>query len=163
MLHPYRVAVDDGELPPLPMRSLKPFFIRLCCLFVVSAVVVIGVGVAVRTLETPPAPPPLPRTFDVAELLQLDATKLDALRDHTVVIRGVIRERRHDSFGNAYVELGRGVGYELPIVQCFVADPEVGTLPPGTTSRFRARMIGMSLGVALQADDCTPLEGEGSP
>ena len=93
-------------------------------------------------------------------LLGLDPTALAALRDKIVIVRAVIRERRHDSFGTPYVELGRGTGYEVPVVQCFLADEHAPTSAPGTLGRFRARVLGMSLGVALQADDCAPIREE---
>jgi hypothetical protein len=147
---------DEGELPPLPMRSLRPLVVITLACFV--AVAVVGLGVAIGRLEAEVSPrgPPPPQTFDVAQLLRLDADHLEALRGQTVIIRGVIRERRRDSFGNGYVELGRGLGYEVPIVQCFLADERAATLPAGATSFFRGRVLGMSLAVALQVDACAP-------
>jgi hypothetical protein len=126
----------------------------------VVAVALLGTGAVVLLRSPPPATAPV-ATFEVAQLFAWfkDDTAAARWRNQTVIVRGVVRELRRDSFGHVYVELGRGVGYEVPVMQCFVADASAKTPAPGTVARFRARLLGMSLGVALQADECTALEG----
>jgi hypothetical protein len=153
------VADDPRDpLPRLPLRNIVPPLATIGgFLLVVGVFVGLTVSRSGSGAQETVAPPPPLVMYNVADLLGLGPTALAALRDKTVIVRAVIRECRHDSFGNAYVELGRGLGYEVPIIQCFLADEPASTSAPGAVGRFRARVLGMSLGVALQADDCVPI------
>ena len=159
-MHPYRAADDPRDpLPRLPLRSIVPPLATVGCFLLVAGLFV-GITLNGSGAHETAAPSASPVTYDLADLLGLDPTALAALRNKIVIVRAVIRERRHDSFHNAYVELGRGPGFEVPVVQCFLADEHAPTSAPGTVGRFRARVLGMSLGIALQADDCVPLHDE---
>jgi hypothetical protein len=73
-----------------------------------------------------------------------------------------MREHGHDSSLREYVEVGRGLGWEVPIFQCFLSGG-AGSLPPrGFPIRLRARIVGKTLGVAVQADDCIVLADRGA-
>ena len=148
-MDPYRAPHDPGELPPVPLRYVLWPVATICALLVCLVAGKLG------TRETPrPTPPAI---FDVAQLNGLDADALAALRGQVVTVRGVVRERRRDSFLSWYVVLGQDAGTGGPFVQCFLADGGASTPPAGTAGRFRARILGESLGVLVQAEDCALL------
>jgi hypothetical protein len=96
---------------------------------------------------------PPPPSFDVADLLREGEPAVVALRGHTVIVHGMISERGH-LLGSDYIVLGRGT---RRVVQCFLADSNVARAAPGTEGRFSARILGVSLGTVLQADNCVAI------
>ena len=155
-MEPYRVMSPEEPpppLPPLPVRSVAPAVAFLV------AVAILALGAAGLALWPKPRRPAASAIaiFDAERLIASfkDDESVARLHDTTVLIRGVFREFRHDSFGNDYFEIGTQLGYEVPIIQCFVLPGQRTAAPsPEKPVRVRARLIGMSLGVALQADEC---------
>ena len=160
-MHPYRLSpacAPEEPLPRLPVRSIVP---QVTALVAVTLLAATALAIALLPKPREPATTRL-EIVDAASLIRSFKAGDESaarLRDKTIVVDAVFRELRWDSFGHAYFELGTTVGYEVPVIQCFVA-PAHGTAAPGQPVRVRARLIMMYLGGALQADECR-LQGAG--
>ncbi len=148
-MDPYRGPRAVEALPPLPLDGvLRPLLgIAGAALAVGTVVLLLGAGGATPTPRAPLVSPP-------AQDIDLRRGDLDALGAGVVVVTGVVRERRQDTFGESYVELGKGTGWERQIVQCYFSGASVWTPPRGALARFRGQFVGRSLAVAVQLEDC---------
>lgn len=76
-------------------------------------------------------------------------------KNHVIQTDGVVDDVKKDIMNSVYITVGTGRRFEIPQVQCFVADNQVGkaaNLSKGSRVRVRGRVQGLMMNVLVK--DC---------
>ncbi|QQR47758.1 hypothetical protein JKA73_17635 [Myxococcus xanthus] len=102
---------------------------------------------------------PPPKDVEIRSLLSEYAdneVRADAnFKNHVIQTDGVVDDVKKDIMNSVYITVGTGRRFEIPQVQCFVADNQVGkaaNLSKGSRVRVRGRVQGLMMNVLVK--DC---------
>jgi len=102
---------------------------------------------------------PPPKTVELRTLLAEYAdneVRADSnFKDHVIQTSGVVDDVKKDIMNSVYITVGTGRQFEIPQVQCFVADEHVNkaaSLSRGSRVQVRGRVQGLMMNVLVQ--DC---------
>lgn len=123
-----------------------------------SATTATSAGPKAEPKAVPKAEPatPVPLKTLLAEYKDNEVRADAKFKDKVIQVSGKVDDVKKDFLDNMYVTVGTGAMFEIPQVQCFLADSETSkaaSLSKGSTVTVQGRVDGLMMNVLVQ--ECT--------